>query len=166
MASREDEEYEKATKRGAKTLAKGPLALSARFDEASGKVRIQLNNGLEIAFTSNSAQGLESATSWELGDIEICSFGLGLHFPRLDVDLYVPALAEGIFGSTAWTAARMGAKGGAVSSEAKVAAARENGKRGGRPRSSAVTVASKALQMGASPPIKKGLRRRKEAGSK
>jgi hypothetical protein len=49
-----------------------------------------------------------------------------LHFPRLDADVYVPALFEGICGSKAWMkqAARV----------AKSATAREHGKKGGRPR--------------------------------
>jgi coenzyme F420-0:L-glutamate ligase/coenzyme F420-1:gamma-L-glutamate ligase len=60
--------------------------------------------------------------------------GLGLYFPALDVDLYVPGLLQGIFGSKSWTAARSGAKGGASKSTVKAAAARANGASGGRPR--------------------------------
>jgi hypothetical protein len=53
-----------------------------------------------------------------------------LRFPRLDAE---PALFEGIYGSKAWIkqAARVA---GSTRSEAKSAAARENGKKGGRPR--------------------------------
>ena len=58
---------------------------------------------------------------------------LGVYFPWLDTDFYIPALLEGIFGSQKWMAARLGAKGGRVKSLAKSAAARANGRLGGRP---------------------------------
>ena len=43
-------------------------------------------------------------------------------------------LLEGVFGSKSWTAAQMGRSGGSARTEAKANAARDNGKRGGRPR--------------------------------
>jgi hypothetical protein len=72
-----------------------------------------------------------------LGKIEISPAGWGLHFPRIDADVYVPALFEGIYGSRAWTkqAARVA---GSTRSEVRSAAARENGKKGGRPRNAEV----------------------------
>ena len=54
--------------------------------------------------------------------------------PRLDVDLYLPALLEGLLGSKAWAAARLGQKGGKARTPAKQAASRANGRLGGRPR--------------------------------
>jgi hypothetical protein len=62
------------------------------------------------------------------------ALGLGIHFPRLDADFHVPALLEGVLGSKAWMAARLGAAGGRARGGAKAAAARANGERGGRPR--------------------------------
>jgi len=44
---------------------------------------------------------------------------------------------QGVFGSKKWMAAELGAAGGKASTAAKVAAARENGRKGGRPRRSA-----------------------------
>jgi hypothetical protein len=44
---------------------------------------------------------------------------------------------QGLFGSKRWMAAQLGAEGGRARSEAKAAAARSNGARGGRPRKSA-----------------------------
>ncbi len=70
----------------------------------------------------------------DLAEIEISPSGFGIHFPRLDADLYLPALLQGVFGSKAWMAAQLGATGGKARTEAKRAAARVNGKRGGRPR--------------------------------
>jgi len=61
-----------------------------------------------------------------LTEIEISPSGLGLHFPKLDADLYLPALLEGFMSSKEWMA-----------TPAKTAASRANGKLGGRPRKAA-----------------------------
>jgi hypothetical protein len=77
---------------------------------------------------------LEHARPSQLERIEITPSGFGLYFPKLDADLYVPALLEGFLGSKRWMAARLGAAGGKSRSMDKKAAARVNGKLGGRPR--------------------------------
>lgn len=69
-----------------------------------------------------------------MAEIEISPAGLGLHWPRLDADVYVPALMQGVFGTRRWMAALLGPAGGKASTKAKAAAARENGRKGGRPR--------------------------------
>ena len=112
------------------------FAVSARFDRRASRIVVTLNTGLELAFPPHLAEGLEGATSAELSDMEITPSGLGLYFPRLDADLYIPALLEGVFGSRRWMAAQMGKAGGEARSQAKAAAARANGKLGGRPRKS------------------------------
>jgi hypothetical protein len=58
----------------------------------------------------------------------------GLHWPRIDADVYIPALLEGVFGSKRWMAQQMGRAGGHSKSSAKQVAARKNGAKGGRPR--------------------------------
>jgi len=77
---------------------------------------------------------MENAKPSDLDVIEISPSGFGLHFPKLDADVWVPALLEGVFGSRRWMAARLGARGGRVKSRAKARAARANGRLGGRPR--------------------------------
>mgnify|MGYP002146897045 CR=1 FL=1 len=72
-----------------------------------------------------------------LADIEISPAGLGLHWPQLDADVYLPALLQGVFGSRTWMAAQLGSAGGQARSPAKAAAARANGRKGGRPPRSA-----------------------------
>jgi len=49
----------------------------------------------------------------------------------------VPGLLQGTFGTRRWMAGELGAAGGKARSTAKVAAARENGRKGGRPRKAA-----------------------------
>jgi hypothetical protein len=44
--------------------------------------------------------------------IEISPSGLGLNFPALDADLYVPALLQGLLGSQAWMSQRAAAQRG------------------------------------------------------
>jgi hypothetical protein len=80
------------------------------------------------------AQDLEHATPTQMATIEISPLGYGIHFPKLDADLYRPAILEGFFGSRKWMAARLGAEGEKSGTEAKVTAARANGTLGGRPK--------------------------------
>ncbi len=133
----QDADFEAAARRGAQRLKKGPVAVAARYDQQAGRVVIELDSGLEIAFRPQHAQGLENATLSDLSEIEISPSGQGLYFPTIDADLYLPALLEGFLGSKAWMAARMGQVGGRATTEAKQAAARANGRLGGRPRKKA-----------------------------
>jgi hypothetical protein len=128
------DEFDRANERGARRRADGPAAVAARYDAKRDRVVVTLASGGEIAFPPRRAQGLERAKPSDLAVIEISPSGLGLHFPKLDADLWLPALLEGVFGSRQWMAARLGARGGKVKSKAKARAARANGKLGGRPR--------------------------------
>lgn len=127
------EQFEAANKRGALVLEQGPVAQSARYDSKRGRIVLELGNGCEFAFPVNRAQGLAEASRAKLAKIEITSSGLGLRWPLLDADFYVPALIEGIFGTARWMH-EIGKLGGKAKSAAKSKAARENGKRGGRPK--------------------------------
>jgi hypothetical protein len=122
-----------AKARGAKRLT-GPRAATAHYDAERNLIVVRLISGMEILFSPSDAQGLEQATPSDLQDIEITPAGLGLHFPLLDADIFVPALLEGLLGSEKWMASRMGSRGGSASSARKSEAARANGKLGGRPR--------------------------------
>jgi hypothetical protein len=81
-------------------------ALAARYDRRIGRVVIRLSSGLEVAFSPRDAQGLESAKPADLDEVEISPSGLGIHFPKLDADLYLPSLLQGLLGSRAWMADR------------------------------------------------------------
>jgi hypothetical protein len=138
----EHKEFLEANRRGQEMLAAIPHALSARYDRRIGRIVVRLSTGLEISFSPRDAQGLETATWEQLREIEIDPPGFGLHFPALDADLYLPALLEGFLGSKRWMAGRLGATGGRSTSPAKVLAARNNGKAGGRPRKTATATAA------------------------
>ena len=109
-------------------------AIAASYDRRARRILVSLSNGLELAFPPHLAEGLADAKPADLAAIEITSTGLGLHWPKLDADLYLPALLQGIFGSPRWMAGLLGKSGGLARTPAKLAAARENGRKGGRPR--------------------------------
>ena len=112
-------------------------AVKARYDRHRGRIVVVLNTGVELTFPPRLAEGLAGAPSESLGEIEISPAGLGLHWPKLDADLYVPALLQGVLGSKQWMARQLGAEGGRARSAAKAEAARVNGRRGGRPKKAA-----------------------------
>ena len=127
----DDVAFAQATTQGHRLLARGPLATAARYE--AGRIHVELNNGCAFEFPVEQAQGLAGALPADLRTVQICAAGLGLHWPKLDADLSVPALVRGILGTRQWMA-QMGALGGAKATRAKAAAARANGKLGGRPR--------------------------------
>jgi hypothetical protein len=126
-----------AEARGRLELEHTPRAVSARYDPASGNVRVELTNGCSFAFPARHAQGLESASDETLSEVEILGFGLGLHWERLDVDLSVPGLLAELFGTKRWMDRQRASKAGSARSTAKAKAARKNGAKGGRPRRNA-----------------------------
>ena len=128
------DEFEAANARAAARYRKTPCAMKARYDGKRDRVVIGLNTGIEVAFRPRDAQGLERARPDQLDTIEISPSGLGIHFPKLDADIYLPTLLEGFLGSKRWIAVEHGSIGGSVSTRAKAAAARRNGRLGGRPR--------------------------------
>jgi len=123
-----------AERRGQRSLRSEPRARTARYDRRTGRVHVELTNGCTFAFPARNAEGLEHASDAELAQVEILGLGLGLHWERLDVDLSVPGLLAGLFGTKAYMDRRRAARAGAARSAAKAAAARRNGAKGGRPR--------------------------------
>ena len=100
-----------------------PQATGAAYNPDTGLVCIRVSNGIVIGLPAAQTQGLETASTKALSSIHISPSGYGIHFPDLDVDLYLPALMEGISGPKAWMAVR-GRKGGQAATTAKKAAAR------------------------------------------
>jgi hypothetical protein len=131
MASRDN--FALADRRAKQLRSDVPTAVSARYDRRSDRVVISLDSGLEVAFSPHDAQGLKNATFSQLRTIKISPSGFGIYFPELDADIYLPGLLKGFLGSRKWMAARLGTAGGKSRSAAKTAAARRNGKLGGRP---------------------------------
>jgi hypothetical protein len=126
--------FELANQRAESIQASIPKAVSAHYDRKSGRIVIHLSSKLLVSFSPRDAQGLEDARPSQLDEIEISPSGYGIHFPKVDTDLYLPGLLEGFLGSREWMASRLGRAGGQSRSRAKRTAARANGRLGGRPK--------------------------------
>jgi hypothetical protein len=140
----DEEQFLKARERGQRLKARSITAQSVRY--AAGRIHVELSNGCAFAFPVAHAEGLVGATATQLRDIEIVGAGLGLVWPQLDADLYVPSLARGVLGTKQWMA-RIGSLGGSAVTQAKGAAARANGQLGGRPRRSVAATEPKSASV-------------------
>ena len=101
---------------------------------------VGLSNGRRLVLPIEDIQGLDGATLSQIQNYELLGNGTGISFPDLDVDLYVPALIEGVYGNRRWMA-QLGKKGCSAKTEAKRRASKANGARGGRPRRAAAATA-------------------------
>lgn len=128
-----DAQIDAGLERGRQARRHEPRAAAACYDRRSGRVMVDLANGCTFAFPPKLAQSLEVATEEQLSQVEVLGDGSGLHWEALDVDLCVPGLLVGLFGTKSYLAQQAGR----TTSPAKAAAARANGGRGGRPRRSA-----------------------------
>lgn len=133
MAEPTDAELDAAEERGRKFFETALLAKSARYDRQTKRVVLELTNGSTFAFPARLAQGLDGAAEADLADIEVWGEGYALRWEKLDVDFTVPGLVAGIFGTRKY----MAQLAGRATSNEKAAAARANGKKGGRPRKAA-----------------------------
>jgi hypothetical protein len=124
-----------ALERGRVAAETEPRARSAAYHAGTGRIAIELTNGCLFAFPAEKGQGLRGATPEQLAAVEVLPGGSGLHWEELDADLSVAGLVAGVFGSRAWMR-ELGRAGGKAQTEAKARAARENGRKGGRPRRS------------------------------
>lgn len=143
-----DADIDAALRRAKELERQGRWAISAHYDRAADRIVIELaepgsparpplpcrgGGGVQFSIPRKYLQGLEAASPRELSEIELWGSGTGLHWPRLDVDHYVPGLLNNIFGTRKWMS-HLGRLGGSSTSKAKAAAARANGRKGGRPR--------------------------------
>lgn len=127
-----DRQYEAAMTAGRRAEQTEPRARAARYDARNKRIVVQLKNGVVLAFPPRLGQGLERASPRQLAEVEITPGGYGLHWEELDADLSVPGLATGIFGTKAWMS-ELARHAGSRTSPRKAAAARANGRKGGRP---------------------------------
>jgi hypothetical protein len=133
LISTTDAEIDAAIARAAVYDERRPKVVAAGYRAKGDLIVIKLATGVEVAIPRRMMQGLESATRAQLSDVTIVGAQSGLHWEALDVDHYVPALIDGILGTRKWMAT-LGKTGGVSRSSTKAAAARANGRKGGRPR--------------------------------
>jgi Protein of unknown function (DUF2442) len=118
-----------------------PRAVKAWYEIPSERIFIEIQNGVVMGFPYKLLQGLESAETEQLAEVEVTPSGYGLYWKSLDVDLGVPQLVASIFGTKSWMS-ELGRLGGQAKSAAKAKASKENGKRGGRPRKAETSLRS------------------------
>jgi hypothetical protein len=135
------EQFDQARVAGKALAETEPRAVRAWYAADSERVFMELTNGVIMGFPYQLLQGLEKGTPEQLAEVEIMPTGSALHWESLDADLGVSQLVLGLFGSKTWMT-ELGRQGGKLKSVAKVQAARENGKRGGRPRKTIATAAN------------------------
>ncbi len=121
-----------------RSKSEGPHEITVReavYRYASGLdvLVLQLSNGTRVLLPREQLQGLRDAPRAKVANIEILGGGTGLHWPDLNVDLWVEGLLNGIYGTKRWMS-NLGRIGGSVRSKAKTEAARLNGLKGGRPK--------------------------------
>lgn len=125
-------EISRARQAGLTAREKELRAVAVRYDPESATIVVDLNNGCFFGVPYQKLEGLETATQEQIEEVEISPSGYGLHWESLDVDLAVSEMVRGLFGTKAWMS-QIAHHGGKSTSIAKQKAARENGKKGGRP---------------------------------
>lgn len=80
-------------------VAAQPRAAAVRYDRRGRRILVLLTNGVELGVPVKLAQRLAGESASDLEYVEISQTGLALRWPRLDADLYLPALLSGVFGS-------------------------------------------------------------------
>lgn len=128
-----ERQYREAVKRGEEAMKTEPRAESASYDQSSNRLIINLKNGTVFIVPCDLIQGLRAAPPELIAEVELLPRGAALHWEKLDADITVAGLLAGIFGTRKWMS-ELGRQGGRATSEAKRAASRENGKKGGRPK--------------------------------
>ena len=130
-----DRQINAALARARRFGANDRRVIRAKYEPTPDLITLYLDDGIRISLPRTKLQGLQDAKAGQLAKIELLGGGTGLHWPLLDVDHYVPGLLNRVFGTSRWMT-ELGRRGGSATSKAKAAAARANGRKGGRPRRS------------------------------
>jgi hypothetical protein len=110
-----------------------PRATAVTYNPNQALVLVHLRSGFAFGFPPERIPGLEKATPKELTQVRLSPSGDGLHWGDLDVDASLTGPMADALNLREWAPRIMGQ----IRSEAKAKAARKNGLKGGRPRSSA-----------------------------
>lgn len=128
-----DAQTSAARVRESRARATGLRAKSARYDDRSERVVLELTNGIALAFPVRLVRGLEHATRAQRAALTLSPSGSGVIWEELDADVSVPGVVASTFGRQL-AASALGSAGGKSRSTAKAKAAKANGAKGGRPR--------------------------------
>ena len=73
-----------------------PRAVAARYMPARDRIEIDLASGWSVQVPRSFSARLATASQHDCERIAIVDSGLGLHWPELDEDWYVPAVIEAL----------------------------------------------------------------------
>jgi hypothetical protein len=125
--------FAKASRAGRQAAKTEPRAASATYRARDEALYVVLTNGAKFIIPVKLIPELQKAPVRDIRKVEVLGRGGGLHWETLDVDISVPGLVASVFEGPTWLA-ELGRVGGQRSSAAKAAAARKNGRKGGRPQ--------------------------------
>lgn len=125
--------FQTARARGEARAHDASALVDAHYDRASDAVLLTFRGGGSMTIPRRVIPGLEGQSASALEAMTVSPAGDALLWPSLDADVYVPGLVERAFGNQLFAAAA-GRRGGQQRTKAKMAAARRNGAKGGRPR--------------------------------
>ena len=107
-----------------------PRAKNVQYHRTGGIIAVSLTNGCDFLMPVEVIQGLKDATPEQIAEVKVDGGGYGLHWEALDLDLSVPGLLNGLFG----TASYMAKRAEETKSPAKSEAAGRDGAKARRPR--------------------------------
>lgn len=137
-----DQQHLVAQRRGEAQRQTEPQAQQVTYDRAKEQLVVELKNEVILLLPRHLIQGLQDATAEQIAALQVGPRGASLHWESLGLSFSLAGLMAGIFGTQAWMQ-ELGRRGGHATSTAKAAAARLNGKKGGRP---AKTIAQEQQQ--------------------
>lgn len=91
--------FEAANRRGAARKAAFPAVIAARYDLGIARIVLSLDSGVDLCLPLEQVAGCERALPADLDVVEISPSGFGVHFPKIDADMYLPLLFEQFLGS-------------------------------------------------------------------
>jgi hypothetical protein len=128
-----DRRFAEASRLGEKALQTDPRAKSVSYDPQNRRLLIDMLDGSLLGIPIEYIQGLANASNDEIKTMQLSPLGDALRWESRNLEFSVAGLAGKRFGNRAWMA-ELGRKGGSKTSPAKTAAAKANGRKGGRPR--------------------------------
>ena len=83
----------------AKTLEDEPRVTAVEYRPGPGLdlLILKMNDGHRVCIPREDLEGLQTASRQDVANVEILGRGTGLHWPALDLDLYVPALLRQVY---------------------------------------------------------------------
>ncbi len=109
--------------------------VKAHYDRKADTLDLTLRKGITLRLPRRQIRVLATSKPADVAKVEIQPGGDGISFRSINVDIYVPGLLADELGSL--FAKALGRRSRGRSSEQKAASSRENGRKGGRPRTKA-----------------------------